>query len=128
MKIKMLIKPPDSIWYITFCTGSGARAYKSLEPSNGGNGIILNTNNATFTSTNVAITFTTPVLSCAPKPFKKSAPHTAKTKLVSGPARPMRAAPNSSYLTLAGLKGTGFAAKKGGKPAKTNITGNNIEV
>lgn len=52
----------------------------------------------------------------------------AITKLLKGPLTPIKAAPNSSYLTRAGLNGTGFAAKIGGKPKAIRNTGSKIVV
>lgn len=49
----------------------------------------------------------------------------ANTKLVKGPEIPTSAAPNSSYLTLDGLNGTGLAANMGGNLSKISTTGNN---
>ena len=45
-----------SIFSITFLTPSGAIAYKSLDPSSGGIGKILNTKNPKFTNINCKIT------------------------------------------------------------------------
>ncbi len=59
---------------------------------------------------------------------KSSAETQASIRFVSGPATPTSATPNSSYFTLFGLKGTGLAAKIGGKPSKISTTGSNIVV
>lgn len=52
----------------------------------------------------------------------------ASTKFVSGPARPINAAPYSSYFTRDGLNGTGFAAKIGGKPSSNKTAGSAIVI
>lgn len=52
----------------------------------------------------------------------------ARTRLVSGPASPTNATPNSSYLTRFGLNGTGLAAKIGGNPSSTITSGSKMVV
>lgn len=89
---------------------------------------MLNTKNAML----IIINTVTNVMPCTPKPPWNScnipAPPKAKSKFVSGPDTPTKAAPNSSYFTLLGLNGTGLAAKNGGKPATIRTTGNSTVV
>ncbi len=122
------MKPIDSIWYMNRCRGSGAKAYNRREPSSGGNGIILKTKNAIFTSKNSLMTANTVVPSAAPVSRINTAVTAASARFVSGPAIPTRAAPYSSNLTRDGLNGTGFAAKNGGNPDNIRTSGNKTVV
>ncbi len=108
--------PPASIWYINRWSGSGASAYKSLDPSSGGNGIMLNTKKLRFMTKNIWAIMNESVPTASPPTRITTAVRIANTKLVNGPATPIRAAPNSSYLTLSGLNGTGLAIKNGWRP------------
>ena len=45
-----------------------------------------------------------------------------------GPAAAIMAAPNSSYFTLSGLNGTGFAAKMGAPKAISVMAGSNTVI
>ena len=123
---KIALKPMLSIWYISFCNGSGANAYSNLDPSSGGNGIMLKTKNATFTITKITKILNKPVGILAN--LRKSEPILAIARLLSGPDIPTIATPNSSYFTLSGLNGTGLAAKIGGNPKSINTTGSRTVV
>jgi hypothetical protein len=76
-----------------FWIGSGANEYKTLEPSNGGIGIMLNTPIATFNSVNVVRKFINIELS---ELYRRStAPISASSRFESGPAIATKATPNS---------------------------------
>lgn len=119
-------KPIRSMVYIIFCSGSGATAYSKREPSRGGIGSMLKINNRQFNITNITKNVPSKPTGWATRNISPA--RIAINKLLSGPDMPMRAAPNSSYFTRAGLNGTGLAANIGGKPTAINITGNKIVV
>jgi hypothetical protein len=96
----IVVKPADSILYITSCSRSGANAYKSLDPSSGGNGIMLKTKNPRFTWIKIVMASYGTVPIAMPVRCIKMAAMAASAKLVSGPAMPMRAAPYSLKRTL----------------------------
>lgn len=127
IRTKIAARPIISIERMTLCTGSGAKAYNNLDPSSGGNGIILNTKSATLIRVN--ITTKSDIVFVVTSPSRNTNPLTqANAKFVNGPAIPISAAPNSSNRTRIGLNGTGFAAKIGGKPTRTITNGNNTVV
>lgn len=127
-KTTIAIKPMPSIISITRRTGSGASAYSSLEPSNGGNGIILNTNSAILTCMKITTIWAISVPSPIPPRCRNTDPRIASSRLVVGPDKPTSATPYSPKRRLPGLNGTGLAIKIGGRCSKSNIIGSNIEV
>ena len=117
------IKPYASILSIKFCRGSGAKAYKTLDPSNGGIGNILNKKKPTFIFTKYShqVIQYTSFISVTRKIIP---PIIAKNRLVSGPATATNAIPNSPHLSRCLSTGTGLAAPNIGCPNAAKTTGN----
>lgn len=124
----MDVMPPASIVYIIRCNGSGANAYNSRDPSNGGKGIILNTKKPRLTWMNILNTTKASDPIEIPNTLNNTEARNARNKFVNGPTIPTMAAPYSSYFTLPGLNGTGFAIKKGCIRSNIRTIGNNTVV
>jgi len=125
--IKTNIMPNLSILSIIVLKKSGAKTYKTRDPSSGGIGNILNTKKPRLTDTKVENNLIEKS-GYAPLLRKTSTPNdkNAINKLDIGPAKATITIPHSPKRSLVGLKGTGLAPPKIGNPAIANIIGINI--
>ncbi len=89
---------------------------------------MLKTAKETFKTTTINNTWPVTPVAKIDQNRRSSDATIARLIFVKGPATPIIATPNSSYLTREELKGTGLAIKNGGKCDKISTIGKMIEV